>query len=233
MHAKSSLFIYFFVLLVVLSACDTHSILTETSDLPTTVPEQQTPTPPPITPTATQTNTPTQTPLPTQTRTFTPTKVPFKGFLPGFSLYRAWNDGETTTFYFMQADFAGTLYARADDYDLVCNPDPQYPIHTICISDQKIFGQDLMQFDFFTDAARSDLVFSEEYSTGLADDTVFYHDTDCALRGQDVYCESEYRLYDGRCYYAHTCYDACGIYYSRDNIPEVWTEFQGFTVPCD
>ena len=90
-----------------------------------------------------------------------------------------------------------------------------------------------MTFTFYTDEARQHPVFSQVFYTGLVDDIVYHHANDCPDRGKDVYCESEYRLYDGRCYYAHTCYDACGLYYSRDNLPEVWNEFQGYTVPCN
>lgn len=183
------------------------------------------------------TSEPTQTSSPTATATITstptPTKVPFNGFMKDFSLYRAWNEGEKTFFYFLQSNFAGTLYGKADDYDLICNPDPQYPLHMICESDQKIFGKAMMTFEFYTDEARNDLVHSQDFNTGLVDDTIFHNDTNCPLRGQNVTCESEYRLYDGRCYYSHTCYDDCGLYYSKDNLPKVWNEFQGFTGPCD
>jgi hypothetical protein len=150
-----------------------------------------------------------------------------------FSLYRAWSNEGKTYFYFLQSNFPGTMYARADSYDLVCNPDAKYPLHMQCESSQEIFGQDEMTFTFFTDEDRQDLVHTQKFFTGLVNDIVYYHNTDCPDRGKNVHCESEYRLYDGRCYYAHTCYDACGLYYSRDNIPEVWNEFQGYTTPCN
>jgi len=133
----------------------------------------------------------------------------------------------------LQSNFPGTMYARADDFNLLCNPDPKYPLHMQCESEQEIFGQDEMTFTFFTDEDRQDLVHTQKFLTGLVNDIVYYHNTDCPDRGKNVHCESEYRLYDGRCYYAHTCYDDCGLYYSRDNIPEVWNEFQGFTTPCN
>ena len=194
------------------------------ANTPTVLPPTDTPAP---------TLTATHTEVPTETATPTRTKVPFAGFMQLFSLYRAWSHEGKTYFYFLQSNFPGTMYARADSYDLVCNPDPKYPLHMQCESEQEIFGQDEMTFTFFTDEDRQDLVHTQKFLTGLVNDIVYYHNTDCPDRGKNVHCESEYRLYDGRCYYAHTCYDDCGLYYSRDNIPEVWNEFQGYTTPCN
>jgi len=194
------------------------------ANTPTVLPPTDTPAP---------TLTATHTEVPTETATPTRTKVPFAGFMQLFSLYRAWSSEGKTFFYFLQSNFPGVMYARADSYDLVCNPDPKYPLHMQCESEQEIFGQDEMTFTFFTDEDRQDLVHTQKFLTGLVNDIVYYHNTDCPDRGKNVHCESEYRLYDGRCYYAHTCYDDCGLYYSRDNIPEVWNEFQGFTTPCN
>ena len=192
-----------------------------------------TPTTPPPTDTPAPTLTATHTEVPTETVTPTRTKVPFAGFMQLFSLYRAWSNNGKTYFYFLQSNFPGTMYARADSYDLVCNPDPKYPLHMQCESEQEIFGQDEMSFTFVTNEDRQDLVLTQKFLTGLVNDIVYYHNTDCPDRGKNVHCESEYRLYEGRCCYAHTCYDDCGLYYSRDNIPEVWNEFQGFTTPCN
>jgi hypothetical protein len=194
------------------------------ANTPTVLPPTDTPAP---------TLTATHTEVPTETATPTRTKVPFAGFMQLFSLYRAWSHEGKTYFYFLQSNFPGTMYARADDFNLLCNPDPKYPLHMQCESEQEIFGQDEMTFTFFTDEDRQDLVHTQKFLTGLVNDIVYYHNTDCPDRGKNVHCESEYRLYDGRCYYAHTCYDDCGLYYSRDNIPEVWNEFQGFTTPCN
>ena len=182
---------------------------------------------PSLTATFTPTDTPTPTPTPTQTDVF------FAGFPKDFRLYRAWNYEDETYFYFLQANITDKLYAKAGDYDLVCSPDPLYPYHMQCTADAKIFGEDAMTFTFYTDEARLHPIFSQVFYTGLINDIVYHHANDCPDRGKDVWCESEYRLYDGRCYYAHTCYDACGLYYSRDNLPKVWKEFQGYTVPCN
>jgi hypothetical protein len=183
------------------------------------------------TPSPTATSTPSETP--TQAPTHTQTEVPFAGFHKDFHLYHAWNNADMTYFYFFQANITDTLYAKADDYDLICNPDSLYPYHMQCVADVKVFGEDAMTFTFYTDEGRSHPVFSQVFYTGLVNDIVYHHANDCPDRGKNVHCESEYRLYDGRCYYAHTCYDACGLYYSRDNLPKVWNEFQGYTVPCN
>ena len=214
---------------IALSACST------TTPNPTSTPTLALS--PTLTPLPSQTQPPTATPTPTEAPTPTPTPtqtdVPFAGFPKDFHLYRAWNNGDETYFYFFQANIIDKLYAKADDYDLVCNPDPLYPHHMQCVAETKIFGEDEMTFTFYSDEARQHPVFSQVFHTGLVNDIIYHHANDCPDRGKDVYCESEYRLYDGRCYYAHTCYDACGLYYSRDNFPEVWNEFQGYTVPCN
>ena len=82
---------------------------------PTVLPSPtNTPTEPPPTDTPVPTQTPTQTEAPTETATPTRTKVPFAGFMQLFSLYRAWSHEGKTYFYFLQANFPGTMYARAD-----------------------------------------------------------------------------------------------------------------------
>jgi hypothetical protein len=131
---------------------------------PTVLPSPtNTPTEPPPTDTPVPTQTPTQTEAPTETATPTRTKVPFAGFMQLFSLYRAWSHEGKTYFYFLQANFPGTMYARADDYDLVCNPDPKYPLHMQCESSEEIFGQDEMTFTFYTDEDRQDLVLPKNF----------------------------------------------------------------------
>ncbi|MGV8049331.1 MAG: hypothetical protein AB2L21_03090 [Anaerolineaceae bacterium] len=51
----------------------------------------------------------------------------------------------------------------------------------------------------------------------------------CALRGENLSCETEYRKDGSKCYVGHTCYDACGWFYSVDTIPPGVEEFSG---PC-
>lgn len=192
-------------------------------------------------PTRTEAPSPSATPSPTLPPTLTPTitltptvtLIPFSGFLDNFNFYRSWYNDDTTVFYFLNAGIDHMLYARADDLDLICEPDPQLMTALICVHDQKVEGESVMEFEFFTDPERTVSVFKHSYETGLANHTIYHNQFDCPLRGQNVTCESEYRLYDGICYYSHTCYDACGLYYSRDNLPTEFNEFQGFTGPCD
>jgi len=179
----------------------------------------------------------TETPLPTATATMVPTPtetlIPFSGFKDLFRLFRTWYQNDQTYFYFLNAGIEDMLYASADEFELDCRPDPQFPVQMICIYDGVIEGRSMMDFKFFVDRARSVQVFEARYDADLVDDTIYHHQFDCPDRGKDVTCTSEYRLYDGICYYAHTCYDACGLYYSKDNLPTVYNEFQGFTVPCN
>lgn len=205
------------------TATPTQTVLTATVIPPTNTPE------PTLTPTAT--HTPTLTP--TITLTPTATVIPFTGFMDNFAFYRSWYKDEKTVFYFLNAGVDHTLYARADEFDLVCNPDPELATSLVCVHDAKVEGKSVMEFEFFVDEGRKMSVYKNSFNTGLADNTIYHWQNNCPDRGKNVTCESEYRLYDGVCYYSHTCYDACGLYYSMDNLPKVFTEFQGFTGPCN
>ena len=218
------------IFLLVLTACKSSATLTpspEPSPSPTAT----------LLPTATATSEPTETPSPTATPTTAPTPtetlLPFAGFRDLFRLFRTWYAGDQTYFYFLNAGIKDKLYATADEFELDCQADPKFPVQMICIYDGVIEGRTMMDFRFFTDQARTVQVFEARYDADLVDDTIYHHQYDCPDRGKNVECNSEYRLYDGICYYAHTCYDACGLYYSKDNLPEVYNEFQGFTTPCD
>lgn len=180
---------------------------------------------------------PSATPNPTATPTTVPTPtetlIPFAGFRDLFRLFRTWYLDDKTYFYFLNAGIEDRLYATADEFELECQADPKFPVQMICVYDGTIEGRTMMDFRFFTDCARTVQVFEARYDADLIDDTIYHHQYDCPDRGKNVQCTSEYRLYDGLCYYAHTCYDACGLYYSKDNLPDVYNEFQGFTTPCD
>lgn len=184
-------------------------------------------------PTRTATSLPTLTLTATTVPTAAPTDIPFTGFLQYFRLFRTWYHEDQTVFYFLNAGVDFPMFARAEEYDLNCNPDPAFPKEMICVYDGIIGGYSNMLFTFFTSEAREQPVFSETFNADLVDDTIYHHQYDCPDRGKDVQCTSEYRLYDGICYYAHTCYDACGLYYSKDNLPDVYNEFQGYTTPCE
>ena len=179
----------------------------------------------------------TETPLPTATATIVPTPtetlIPLSGFKDLFRLFRTWYQNDQTYFYFLNAGIDDLLFASADEFELDCRPDPQFPVQMICVYDGVIEGRSMMDFKFFVDRTRTVQVFEARYNADLMDDTIYHHQYDCPDRGKDVTCTSEYRLYDGICYYAHTCYDACGLYYSKDNLPTVYNEFQGFTGPCN
>lgn len=170
--------------------------------------------------------------IPTLSPTPAPTAIPFEGFLEHFRFYRAWWYEGKTFFYFLNAGIDFTMYAKADDYLLNCESDPKNPSGMICEHEGKI-EEDDMDFAFYLDETRQDPVFEHRYNAELKDNTIYHYQYDCPDRGKNVSCVSEYRLYDGRCYYSHTCYDACGLYYSKDNLPKEFKEFQGFTTPCN
>lgn len=179
----------------------------------------------------------TETALPTATATIIPTPtetlIPFAGFRDMFRLFRTWYLEGKTYFYFLNAGIEDKLFATAEEYPLDCHADPSFPVQMICVYDGILEGYSMMKFRFFTDSARTVQVFEADYDADLLDNTIYHPQFDCPDRGKNVTCVSEYRLYDGICYYSHTCYDACGLYYSKDNLPEVYNEFQGFTTPCN
>lgn len=218
------------ITLLALAACKGETTISPTPE-PTLSPTATIP------PTATPTEEPTETPFPTATATRAPTPtetlLPFTGFRDFFRLFRTWYFDDQTFFYFLNAGIEDKLYATADEFELECQADPKFPVQMICVYDGTIEGRTFMDFRFFTDRARTVQVFEARYDADLVDDTLYHHQYDCPDRGKNVQCNSEYRLYDGICYYAHTCYDACGLYYSKDNLPEEYNEFQGYTTPCD
>lgn len=220
------------LVLLLFSACGNPEpvVLPTVTDLPTQTLSTATPVSP--SPSPTVTDTPTAAPSPTDIPT--QTDIPFSGFLEYFRLYRTWYDSGNTIFYFLNAGQSRTLYALANEYELVCDPDPSDTKQMICVyANGEIQNETKMEFKFFTDETRQNLVYIENYDADLINDVVYHNQFSCPDRGKNVTCVSEYRLYDGVCYYAHTCYDACGLYYSKDNLPDVWNEFQGYTTPCD
>ena len=241
------------IVMLVLSACAKPAARVPTT-APSPTPPIPTDTPVPIA-TLTLVPTTTATTLPTLTQTPTYTVTPFPGFGDRFKFYQAWTGDETTFFYFMNAQVDQTIYATVDDlegnqYPLTCPPDDQYPADIRCYSDTLFKGKADYKVTFYSDPERQYPFFENIFATDLntrysvqvfepndgiyeVDDAIYYHQNDCPQRGENVQCESEYRLYDGNCYYAHTCYDACGLYYSKDNLPDVFNEFQGFTTPCN
>ena len=198
---------------------------------PTTAPSPTLPLPtdtPAPTPTLTPTFAPTatSTTLPTQTQTPTLTITPFPGFGEHFKFYQAWTADETTYFYFMNAQVSQVIYATVDDlegnqYALTCPPDGQYPQDIRCYSDLLFKGKMDYKVTFFSDPERQYPFYEDVFTTSL--DTR-YMDYDN--------CEKEYRIYDGKCYSAMTCYGENGeVVYSFDNIPDEGN-FEGFTLPC-
>ena len=179
-------------------------------------------------PTATLTPAPTATAtvLPTLTLTPTYTVTPFPGFGERFKFYQAWTAGETTYFYFMNAQVDQTVYAIADDlegnqYPLTCPRDEQYPNDIRCYSDTLFKGKTDYKLTFFSDPERRYPFFENVFTTRLNTRYLNYDN-----------CEKEYRIYDGKCYSAITCYGENGeVVYSFDNIP-YGGNFEGYSLPC-
>lgn len=200
-----------------------------TAQAPTAAPSPTLPLPTdtPV-PTATLTPSPTATAttLPTLTQTPTFTVTPFPGFGNRFKFYQAWTADETTYFYFMNAQVDQTIYATADDlegnlYTLTCLPDEQYPQDIRCYSDTLFKGKTDYKVTFYSDPERQYPFYENIFATNL--DTR-YMDYDN--------CEKEYRMYDGKCYSAITCYGENGeVVYTFDNIPYDG-HFEGYTLPC-
>ncbi len=221
---KKFQFLFVVIMVVSVSAC-----AKPTAQAPTAAPSPTLPLPTdtPV-PTATLTPSPTATAttLPTLTQTPTFTVTPFPGFGDRFKFYQAWTADETTYFYFMNAQVDQTIYATADDlegnlYTLTCPPDKQYPQDIRCYSDTLFKGKTDYKVTFYSDPERQYPFYENIFATNL--DTR-YMDYDN--------CEKEYRMYDGKCYSAITCYGENGeVVYTFDNIPYDG-HFEGYTLPC-
>jgi len=212
--------ILIFFTAVLLAGCATQStaLPTATSTLvPTAVATFK----PTSTPTSTSTPTlvPTETPEPIPTFTL----IPFPGFSEKFNYYKGWIDGDQTHFYFLNSRVPDRVYGLVEGtQEIVCDPDPTYPYHMECLSDFTEWDQSYMEFTFYADEALTQEVYKQVYYTEFGTDPRYI----------PVDCEAEFRIYDGRCYYAYTCYDKQGNYlYSMDNIP-YGGHFEGYSAPC-
>jgi hypothetical protein len=91
-----------------------------------------------------------------------------------------------------------------------------------CLADFTDWKKSYLEFVFYADEARTQEVDRRTFFTGLSDEA----------RGIPEGCEAEFRIYDGKCYVAYTCYDQYGNYlYSFNNYPPGGV-FQGFTGRC-
>lgn len=215
------------IILGLLAACSPQSqAVPEASEPSPAMPSPQAPT---DTPQPSQTPTATlqpASPTPTETQLPSPSATPFPGFSRNFKFYQAWTKDETTWFYFMSAYVDQTVYALADDlegnqYALTCPQDATYPQDLRCYSDVLFKGKNEYKVTFFSDAGRQ-YPFHEMSVNSNLHTTYLTYDN----------CESEYRIYDGRCYAAITCYGENGdVVYTFDNIPYNGN-FEGFSVPC-
>ncbi len=223
MRKKIQLLIVLIIILAI-SACAKPAAQAPTAAPSPTLPL---PTDTPIT-TATLTPAPTATAtsLPTLTQTPTITVTPFPGFGERFKFYQAWTADETTYFYFMNAQVDQTIYATVDDlegnqYTLTCPPDEQYPDDIRCYSDALFKGKTDYKVTFYSDPERQYAFYENIFATDL---NTRYMDYDN--------CEKEYRIYDGKCYSAITCYGENGeVVYTFDNIPYDGN-FEGYALPC-
>lgn len=216
--------VFTFIMILSVGAC-----AKPTAQTPTLAPSLTLPPPTDtLIPTVTQTLVPTatETALPTLTQTPTITVTPFPGFGERFKFYQAWTAGETTYFYFMNAQVDRTIYAIVDDlegnqYALTCPQDSQYPQDIRCYSDTLFKGKTDYKVTFYSDPERQYPFYENVFATDL---NTRYQDYDN--------CEKEYRIYDGKCYSAITCYGENGeVIYTFDNIPYDGN-FEGYTLPC-
>ncbi len=223
MHKKTQL-LFAVILILAVSACSKPATQAPTQAPSRTLP-LPTDTPIPtakltLAPTATATN------LPTLTQTPTFTVTPFPGFGARFKFYQAWTKNEKTYFYFMNAQVDQTIYATVDDlegnqYALICLPDEQYPDDIRCYSDTLFKGKVDYKVTFYSDPERRYAFFENIFTTSLNTNYMDYDN-----------CEKEYRIYDGKCYSAITCYGENGeVVYTFDNIPYDGN-FEGYSLPC-
>lgn len=254
-------FYYTFIVLIavtiLLSACQPAAKKDEppSVDEPTMVISSAT-----LAPSSTSTEAPTQTETlaPTATKALTNTSAPtftpttFTGFNDA-RVYRAFASGDGTTIYLIVPGVDASYYGSVDGSDIFCETDPDQVNLLVCNSDTNLFGTDIKNFKFYTDAERTFLVYERAFSTSLdqliptstpvgfiwpradfSDADISWAKTppDCPVRGLNLTCETEYRRYDDNsCRVGMTCYDSCGYYYSVDTIKARPGEYK-FSGPC-
>lgn len=212
----------FVLVLVLMVACTPKS---QSTAVITTAPTKQIPTNT-LAPTLPATATVLPTIQPKQTTQPEPTPTPFLGFAQNFKFYQAWTKKETTWFYFMNAYIDQTIYALVDDlegnsYALICPPDETYPQDLRCYSEELFKGKNEYKVTFYSDPEHKYPFYEQIVSSNL-DTTYLTYDN----------CEAEYRIYDGKCYSAITCYGENGeVVYTYDDIPYDGN-FEGFSGPC-
>jgi hypothetical protein len=213
------------VILVVISACG--AALVQPTATPTLLPTEVEPTVVPATATQTPTSTltPTNTPTNTPEPTATPTLIPFAGFKEQFRFYRTWFDEGKTIFYFLNAGIEQPLFAKIGQHQLICEHDLETQSAMRCVSTDRIEIEDekTIPIEFFADEAYYQSVYQYDIKIPKALAPIYSNEFDCSDRGLNVQCEYEYRKYTNLCTTSITCYDACGYYYSIDNIPENMT----------
>jgi hypothetical protein len=238
MKFKASALI-FIIPFLLLSACSDQFI--DEAHLPTTPNISTEPTHTPLlklTDTPEATNTATLEPSPTFTLEPTLTPTLFIWFKDAW-LYAAWMEGENTVFSFIVPYVTESYFGTVDGFNMTCAVNLDYENNLVCITENNLFGKDLRYFEFYSDEQLTDMVHSGEYSTGLTyaqsiptETNLIWPRADytaadiswagaltwCPQRGQNLSCETEYRNYSGQCLVGHTCYDACGWYYSVNTI---------------
>lgn len=208
--------------------------------------------------TTTTTRTSTRTPALTATKTATATRTPtitptpFLGFERA-QVYKALAYMDETLFYFIVPGVAANYYGNVDGFPLSCEVDPDGENLLICRAEEDLFGTDVKSFEFYADEQKTALVYSGDFSTTLdvlpptptpegfiwpranytsADITWAMDPPNCPVRGINLSCEIEYRVYeDGSCLVGMSCVDSCGFYYSVDTIKDKQGEWVGVG-PC-
>ena len=218
-----SILLFIIIALVGITACQTPPEPTPTFIPADTVAPTETPTP---SPTVTQTITPTATATitSTATATFTPSPTPFLGFEESH-LNSHQSQGELYLFIFNVPGVSQPYYATIKNYPFECSLDENYPDLLLCLGDPFESSDEYVHVIFFEDPDQSLIVYENDYHSGPVQYTPFAIMGDpttwCPQRGENVVCETEYRMYNNEECIVSSCFDACGYYYSVDTCPNV------------
>ncbi len=182
---------------------------------------------------------PTETPLPTTSVNPSPTPTQFLGFLDSW-IYSTYIYDNETVFYFIVPHVAANYFAKVDGEPLTCKVDSRNVNTLFCRTEAELSLDDIKTFEFFADENYQYLVYKSDFQTrrvlNPTPTTIAYiwpranftaadvawagPETYCPLRGNNIYCEIEYRLYGSDCLVGASCYDDCGYYYSVDTIKD-------------
>jgi hypothetical protein len=227
---KSRFMFIVMIIVLALSACTSASVEEDlASDQADAVVQEvaveptQTNTPEPTeAPTLEPTATPTATPEPTVTPEPTPIPPFEQAQLDGLE-----ERGDQFFFFFRVEEIEDEFAVKINDLDYDCHLEPDYPGRLFCAGPRFSTRKGDLSVTFAPIEDPDNVIYQGMYAVpAVAEAPMPAGDpsTWCPERGQNVFCETEYRIdINGNPCIVQSCFDACGYYYSNHTCPKPWT----------